>query len=91
MDRKECLMVVVLFLILIAITSSIPNLFIYGVDLGINYGFPFNFYGYGGGPALLEGMPVPQYFNAVNLVMDILVWLIISFLIVFVYSKVRKR
>ncbi len=87
-------MVAILFIILIAVTSAIPNLFMYGFDLGINYGFPFNFYGYGGGPPpppSAAGYPVPEYFHILNLVMDIVVWLIISFLIVFIYSKVREK
>lgn len=74
-----------------AVTSAIPNLFLYGADLGINYGFPFNFYGYGGGPALSAGQPIPQYFSILNLVMDIVVWLVVSFLIVFIYGKFRKK
>jgi hypothetical protein len=91
MKRNEYVMVAVLFIIFIAVTSSVPNLFLYGADLGINYGFPFNFYGYGGGPALLAGEPVPEYFSALNLVLDVFVWLIVSFVIVFIYSKVKKK
>ncbi len=91
MKKMEYIIIAILFFVLIAVTSTIPNLFMYGADLGINYGFPFNFYGYGGGPALTTGQPVPQYFNVLSLVADILVWLIVAFLIVLVYSKFKKK
>lgn len=91
MKKMEYIIVAILFFVLIAVTSAMPNLFMYGFDLGINYGFPFNFYGYGGGPNLTIGQPVPQYFNVLSLVADILVWLIVAFLIFLLYSKFKKK
>lgn len=92
MDRKGYLVFIILFIILIVVASVIPNIFMGECcDLGINYGFPLNFYGYGGGPGLDPSQPIPQYFHVFNLVGDILVWLIVSFVIALAYTKVRKR
>jgi hypothetical protein len=82
---------ILIFVILILVTSAIRNLFIVGADIGANYGFPFNFYGYGGGPPLSPGQAVPSYFDYGALVGNIIVWYIVSFLIVFVYDKVRRK
>lgn len=82
---------ILLAIILIAITSAVPNLFITGADIGINYGFPFNFYGYGGGPPLEPGQSISSYFNPLLLLGDIIIWYFISFLIVFAYDRIRRK
>lgn len=84
----------ILFLILMILTSAIPNfgfgIWWTGADIGRNYGFPFNFYGYGGGPPLSPGEQVPFYFNVSSLVLNILVWYLISCLIIIIYDKVKE-
>jgi len=82
---------ILIFAILILATSAIRNLFIDGADIGANYGFPFNFYGYGGGPPLIQGQPIPYYFSYVALILDIVVWYFFSFLVVFAYDKLRRK
>jgi len=82
---------IVIFVFLIIVTSSIPNLFVEGADIGINYGFPFNFYGYGGGPELLPGQSIPTYLRYEALIEDVVIWYLLSCLIVWVYDKVKKK
>ena len=77
--------------ILISITSSIPNLFVSGADIGINYGYPFNFYGYGGGPALIIGQAAPSYLSYLSIIEDVIFWYLISFFIVWVFDKIGKK
>jgi hypothetical protein len=67
-----------------------PNIMVYGADIGLNYGFPFNFYGYGGGrPVILYGQPVPQYFSVITLVLDAAIYYLVACAIVAVYHKSR--
>lgn len=82
---------IVIFVILILVTSIIPNLFTYGADIGINYGFPFNFYGCCGGPALLPGQTSPSFFRYYAIIMNIVIWYLFSCLIVWIYGKVRGK
>ncbi len=58
-----------------------------GVDIGVNYGFPFNFYGYGGGPPQETEQPVPRYFHPQSLVGNIIFWLLISHISVMVFDR----
>jgi hypothetical protein len=67
-----------LFIALVAATSIPPNILLYGADIGLNYGFPFNFYGYGGGPSLMEGMAVHYYVNIPNALLDVAFWYLVS-------------
>ena len=88
---KPDLKKITMFLILFAPTSMIPN-FGYGVwwtgvDIGINYGFPFNFYGYGGGPPLEPGQPIPRYFSLISIVGNALAWYVISCALAWVFHK----
>ena len=62
-----------------------------GFDIGINYGFPFSFYGYGGGPPLRPDQPIPTYFQPISLVADIALWYLISCLIICIYDKLKKK
>ena len=79
------------FLFLIIVTSIPSNILVYGADIGLNYGFPFNFYGYGGGLELLPGEAVRSYLNIQNFVIDILIWYLVVCLIIFIYNKLKKK
>jgi hypothetical protein len=86
---------ITLFLILVIFTSVISNfgfgIWWTGADIGINYGFPFNFYGYGGGPPLISGQPIPMYFYPIALVENTIIFYLLSCLIIWVYDKFRKK
>ncbi len=86
---------IVVFVVLFIPTAVIPNfgfgIWWGGADIGISYGFPFNFYGYGGGPELLPGEFIPVYFHYEAIVENIIIWYLLSCLIVWIYDKVRKR
>ncbi len=85
---------IILFLILIIATSVPSNIFIEGADIGKNHGFPFNFYGYGGGLALLMNIPgqqIQSYFDVSPLIANIIIWYLISCLIILVYNKYRSK
>jgi hypothetical protein len=86
---------IVLFLILLILTSITPNLgfdiWWTGADMGTNYGFPFSFYGCCGGPPLMYGQPVPTYSHPIALIEDILLWYLISCLIVWVFDKLKME
>ena len=96
---KPNLKKIIIFLLLIIPTSIIPNfgfgIWWSGADIGVNYGFPFNFYGYGGGPPLRPGQQVPTYgfdFRSFILLLgNIVIWYIVSCLIVWIYYKVKKK
>lgn len=68
----------ILFIALAAATSITPNILIQGADIGLNYGFPLSFYGYGGGPPLMEGMAVPYYVSIPNAMLDAAFWYLVS-------------
>jgi hypothetical protein len=86
---------IILFLISLILTSVISNfgfgIWWSGADIGINYGFPLSFYGYGGGPPLRPDQPIPTYFNFVGLIGDIIFWYVVSYLIIWVYEKMKKK
>jgi len=65
---------VMLLAAFLALSSAAPNILISGADIGLNYGFPLNFYGYGGGPPIMSEQPVPQYFNPAALAADAIIW-----------------
>jgi len=85
---------IILFLILVILTSVVSNfgfgIWWAGADMGINYGFPFNFYGYGGGPPLSPEQPIPTYFYPIALIGNIIIWYLLSCIIIWVYDKVKK-
>ncbi len=86
---------IVLFLVLMVFTSVIPN-FGYGIwwtgaDIGVLYGFPLFFYGYGGGPTLMQGQTTPTAFSPLFLVIDIAVWYLVANVTVDVYRKLVKK
>lgn len=79
-----------LFIALAAATGITPNILIQGADIGLNYGFPFNFYGYGGGPPLAEGMEVPYYVNIPNALFDAAFWYIVSCGLAWLFRRAAK-
>lgn len=85
---------VMIFLILIFTTSAISNfghgVWWTGVDVGVNHGFPFCFYGYGGGPPLEPDQETPRYFDLSALIGDIVVWYLFSFLLIQAYERSIK-
>jgi hypothetical protein len=85
---------VILFLVLIFSTSAISNfgfgVWWTGVDVGVKYGFPFCFYGYGGGLPLDPDQKTPRYFNLPALVGDIIVWYLFSYLLIRVYEYLAR-
>ena len=87
---KPSIAKIIIFVILMAVTSIPSNILISGADIGINHGFPLNFYGYGGGPALQSGQPVPSYFYALNLIIDLRIWYIVSCAIIECCNKKKK-
>ncbi|MFH1445527.1 MAG: hypothetical protein ABIF08_03545 [Nanoarchaeota archaeon] len=91
---KPTIAKIVLFLILFLVTSVLNNMSLFFAtccDLGTNYGFPIAFYGYGGGPPLLHGQQTPSYFNISILILDILIWYLVSCGIAGLYHKIRKN
>lgn len=85
---------IVLFLFIIILTSVISN-FGYGIwwtgaDMGANYGFPFPFYGYDGG-LLQPGQPIPTYFYPLSLILNIMIWFVVSYFVIRIYDKVKKK
>jgi hypothetical protein len=95
MDWKEFLKPdwtkVVVFVILIFITSSIPDLFIEGTDMRISYGFPFSFFIFGGRLELSPGQSIPFYFHYEAIIENIIIWYLLSCFIVWVFDKAKKR
>ncbi len=83
-----------IFLVLIFTTSAMSNfgrgVWWTGVDVGVNHGFPFSFYGYGGGPPLEPDQETPRYFDLPALVGDIMVWYLFSYLLTRVYDGLSK-
>ncbi len=84
-----------LFIVLMIPTSLIPNfghdLWWTGVDIGINYGFPFSFYGYGGGPPQEPDQPVPRYFYPLSLMGDMVLWFLVSHASVAIFDRFSTR
>jgi len=75
-------------LVILLVASSIPsNILVQGADIGANHGFPLNFYGYGGGPGLLSGQPIPQYLNVIAFIVDVAVWYAVACLLAWAYKK----
>ena len=66
------------FIALVAAASVPPNILLQGADIGLNYGFPLNFYGYGGGPPLAAGMDVPYYVSMPSAALDVAFWYLVS-------------
>lgn len=79
-----------MFLVLMVPTSAISNfgygIWWTGVDIGVNYGFPFSYYGYGGGPPLEPSQPIPTHFSILSLIGDIIVWYLFSCFIEWIYE-----
>lgn len=90
---------IVIFLLLFIPTSIIPNfgfgIWWSGADIGIVYGFPISFYGYGGGPPLRPDQPIPTYefgfINFILLLSNAIIWYTISCVTVWIYDKVKKK
>ena len=87
---------VIIFLVFIIPISIIPNfgfgIWWPGADIGTNYGFPFNFYGYGGGPpSPIVTQALNYYFDYWALTFDIVFWYFISYFAVWVYDRVRRE
>ena len=84
----------IIFIVLISTTSIISNfgygIWWTGVDVGVNYGFPLPFYGYGGGPPLEPDQETPKYFFIPALIGDIIVWYLFSYLLIQIYDNLSK-
>ncbi len=84
-----------LFIVLMIPTSLFPNfghgLWWTGVDIGINYGFPFSFYGYGGGPPQEPEQPVPRYFDPISLMGDVILWFLVAHVSVMIFDRFNTR
>lgn len=87
---KPDLLKALIFIILIVATSVPKNLTISGADIGVNYGVPLSFYGYGGGPALMPGQEIPSYFHIESLFIDIIFWYAVACIIAFIIRRVKK-
>ena len=87
---KPDVLKLLIFIILISATSIPSNLLIQGADIGINHGFPMSFYGYGGGPPLMQGQEIPQYFRAESLLINIIFWYTIACFTALVIRRFKK-
>ncbi len=82
---KPTILKCVVSAILIAVTSYFPNIIIRGADIGSNYGFPFNFYGHGGGI-----IGILSYFHILPLIVNIIIWYLISCAVAFAVNKLKR-
>jgi hypothetical protein len=87
---KPTISKIILLIIFLIATSTPANVLVYGADIGLNHGFPFNFYGCCGGPPLRVGQTVPSYFHVQNFIIDIIIWYILSCVIVSICYKFKK-
>lgn len=81
----------ILFIALAAATSITPNILTRGADIGLNYGFPFGFYGYGGGPPLMKGMEAPYYVSIPNAILDVAFWYLVSCVLIWLFYAITGK
>jgi len=79
-----------LFLIIMLITSLIPNLLGNCADCGISFGFPLPFYEYGGG-LMAVGQQPKSWFFLPSLVLNMMIWFVVSYFLIRLYNKVKKK